>query len=93
MNNDINTLMNRIIELERIVAHKQQQQISYPIDDISKTILANKLGSVVSSAKSATSENQNVNEAGVATYSVLQAPDAFVQVTINGTVYYLPAYL
>lgn len=49
--------------------------------------------SVVStSSKSATSENQAVNEGGVATYSVLKAPDAFLQVVIGGIIYYLPIF-
>lgn len=90
--NDINNLINRIAELERIVAERKNQQISYPLDDISKQILSEKLASVVASTKVATSENQAVNEAGAASYNVLKSPDAFVQVTVNGTIYYLPAF-
>ncbi len=41
------------------------------------------------SSKGATSENQAVNEGGAATYSVLGVPDGFLQININGTVYYL----
>ena len=47
---------------------------------------------LVSSSKSATSENKSVNEAGVATYSVLNPPDAFIQITVNGTLYYIPVF-
>lgn len=44
------------------------------------------------SSKLANSENQAVNEAGAASYSVLNAPDGFVQATVGGTTYYLPAF-
>lgn len=44
------------------------------------------------SAKGATSENQTVSESGSSTYSVLTAPDAFLQVTIGVTTYYIPVF-
>lgn len=90
--NDIHNLINRITELERIVENRTHQQISYPLDDISKQILSEKLASVVSSSKVSTSENQTVNESGSGSYNVLKAPDAFVQVTVNGTLYYIPVF-
>jgi hypothetical protein len=92
MNPDIQSLINRINELEAFVALKKQQQIAYPLDEVSKIVLSGKLAAISSSTKSATSENQAVNEGGAGTYNVLKAPDIFVQATINGTVYYLPAF-
>ena len=50
------------------------------------------LGDITTSAKSASSENQAVSESGSSSYSVLKPPDAFVQVTLNATVYYIPVY-
>lgn len=47
---------------------------------------------LVQSAKAASSENKSVNEGGVATYSVLNTPDGFMETTINGTTYNLPYY-
>lgn len=44
------------------------------------------------SNKSASAENKTVNEAGASSYAVLNPPDRFVKVTINGTVNNLPAY-
>jgi cell division septum initiation protein DivIVA len=44
------------------------------------------------STKTASSEFQAVNEAGAAAYSVLKQHDGFLQITIDGTVYYLPYY-
>ena len=41
-----------------------------------------------SSSKSATSENKAVNEAGAATYSVLNPPDRFIRIGDNN----VPAY-
>lgn len=50
-------------------------------------------GSILSaSSKSASSENQVVDEGGVATYSVMKTPDAFLQVTISGAVKYIPIF-
>lgn len=50
------------------------------------------LASITTSNKSATSENQSVDEGGLATYSVLKAPDAFIQITISGAVKYIPIF-
>ena len=47
---------------------------------------------IITSTKSATSENQGVNEGGVASYSVMNKPDGFLQITISGVVYYLPYF-
>lgn len=47
---------------------------------------------IVTSAKSSTSENQAVNEGGVATYSVMTTPDGFLQITIGETIYYIPIF-
>lgn len=44
------------------------------------------------SSKSASSENQSVNEAGAAAYSVMKSPDGFLQVSVSGTTYYLPYF-
>ena len=45
------------------------------------------------SSKSASSENQVVNEAGAATYSVLKPPDGFEKRIVNGIAHYYPFYL
>lgn len=44
------------------------------------------------SSKGATTENQAVDEGGSATFSVLKAPDGFLQMTIGTTVYYIPIF-
>lgn len=44
------------------------------------------------SSKSASSENQAVDEGGSATYSVLKAPDGFLELTIGTIKYYLPIF-
>lgn len=45
------------------------------------------------SAKSATSENKAVNEAGAAAYSVMDKPDGFLEIELNGTTYHVPYFL
>lgn len=48
---------------------------------------------LLTSTKSATSENQAVDEGGASTYSVLKAPDGFVEVYLDdGTLIYLPYF-
>jgi hypothetical protein len=45
------------------------------------------------SAKGAGTENSVVNEGGSSVYSVLTAPDGFLQTTISSTTYYIPIYI
>lgn len=47
---------------------------------------------LATSAKGATSENQTVNEGGVASYAVLGIPTGYLQVTIDATAYYIPYF-
>ena len=50
-------------------------------------------GSVLTvSTKGANTEDVAVDEGGVATYSVMNDPDGFLQVTVGGTIYYLPYF-
>jgi hypothetical protein len=44
------------------------------------------------SSKSASSENESIDENGVALHSVLKSPDGFLIVTINSIDYFLPYY-
>ena len=48
---------------------------------------------IVVSTKSATSENKAVDEAGAATYSVMNKPDGFFEVLVAGTLRYIPFFL
>lgn len=50
------------------------------------------LSIIVVSSKGITTENQAVNEAGAASYSVLKAPDLFLQLRVSGTTYYIPVF-
>lgn len=50
------------------------------------------LARVVVSTKTLASENQAVAEGGVANYSVLKPPDAWLQVIVSGTTYYIPVF-
>jgi len=47
---------------------------------------------VTTSAKSATSESQAVNESGSASYGVLSNPNGFLQLTIGSSIYYIPYF-
>jgi len=47
---------------------------------------------VKTSNKGNDSEDQAVNEGGVATYSVLKEPDDFLEVVVDTVTYYIPVY-
>lgn len=65
----------RLIELERLMDGLKNASQTNP--DIAKT-----LGLILTgtSAKSASAENQAVNESGSGTYSVLKPPDRFIRI-------------
>lgn len=44
------------------------------------------------SSKGASTEDQAINEGGVATYNVMGDPDGFLEVEINQTIYYIPYF-
>jgi hypothetical protein len=88
-------LLKRIEALEaEIIALKNTTTIPREVDQafrdrfglVNYAILAGSL-------KSASSENQSVDEAGIATYSVLKPPDGFRQFVVGGTPLYFPYYL
>lgn len=84
-------LQEQINELQE---WKESMESSYSIPlNIDQAFRARFSGaSLANSTKSASSENQPVNEGGVATYDVLKPPDAFLQVNIQGTVCYIPIF-
>ena len=88
----MNELEQRIDALENFVLSlKANATIPIEIDNAFRERLAGTAG-VASSSKSATSENQVVNESGSSTYSVLKAPDLFAEVQVGGSILYLPAF-
>ena len=64
--------------------------IPYDIDQAFQQRIGDKTLKV--STKGVNTEDQAVNEGGVATYDVLGDPDGFLQITIANTIYYLPYY-
>lgn len=86
-------LTARIVALEnRLKTFEAASTIPYEVDQAFRSRLKSSLGLSVS-AKSATSENKAVNEAGASSYSVLNIPDGFLQVTVGATTYYVPIFL
>lgn len=47
---------------------------------------------VIISGTSATAHNKTVNEGGVASYSVMDKPNGFMQVVFKGTMYVIPYF-
>lgn len=85
-------------EVEALKAWKRSLESSHSIplniDQSFRARLIKNSGSLLTtSGKSATSENQGVNESGALSYSVLGPPDKYVEITIGGVVNYIPAYL
>lgn len=91
MNED---LQKRIDDLEKkFKAIEASATIPKPVEDAFRERLRLEIiSSITNSSKPSSSEGQLVDEAGIATYSVLKNPDAYLQVIINGTVYYLSAW-
>lgn len=86
--------LKRLETLEaQIKALNNNATIPFETGEAFKARILQDAGVVFTSSKSVTSENKSVNEAGASTYSVLNAPDGFLQVTLLGNIYYLPYYL
>lgn len=77
----------------KVKALESFSTIPYSVDQAFRSRFnLNAMTPLEGSTKAASSENQSVNEAGVDAYSVLNPPDAFLQVTISGTTYYIPVF-
>lgn len=70
---------------------KASASIPFEVDAALRDRLSALTGLTVS-GKGANSEDQTVDEAGAASYAVLNDPVGFLQVDIGGTTYYLPYY-
>lgn len=94
MNPEIEQLKKDIEELKRTVdALRSSTTIPLEVDAAFRKRFGIKDFSKLStSTKSATSENQAVNEAGAASYSVLKAPDGFDERLDGSTVKYYPYF-
>lgn len=78
---------------EKVKSLENYTTISYPVEQAFRTRFQfDSLTPITGSVKGVTSENQSVNEAGIAVYSVLKPPDAFLQVTVGSTTYYIPVF-
>lgn len=97
MNNteeQVKILQEKIVTLERrLNLLESTTTIPFSVEQAFRSRLEiDTLAQFEASAKSATSENQAVNEGGSASYSVLKAPDGFRQNTSGGTTFYIPYY-
>jgi hypothetical protein len=82
-------------ELEELKAWKKSLEASSTIplniDQSFRTRFPK--GSVFTvSTKGVDTEDVSVNEAGIAAYAVMNDPDGFLQVTVAGTIYYVPYF-
>lgn len=89
-----NSLMEKVKNLEQENKKlRANSTIPYSVEQAFRVRLGD-LGDdeLAVSTKGANSENQAVNEGGLATYDVLGDPVGFLEVDLGGTVYYLPYY-
>lgn len=82
-----NDLEQRVAALEALI--QSMQHLHTAPQDFRKALTD--AGLSVSS-KGASTEDQAVNEGGAAAYAVMGDPDGFLQVTIAGTIYYVPYF-
>jgi hypothetical protein len=80
-------LEQRVMELERLLRDLQSPNQITP--EFQKVLDSYGLST---SSKGATTENKTVNESGSDSYAVMDKPDGFLEVSINGTIYYLPYF-
>lgn len=85
---EIEELKKKVKSLESFTSISNEVEQAFRIR-LGVENLASNLGE---SGKSATSENQAVNEAGMDSYDVLKKPDSFLEVNISGTLYYIPVF-
>lgn len=89
-----NEMQRKIDELtQKLESFNNSTTFSFESDQAFRTrFRLNEIPLLTVSSKGSTSENQAVDEAGSATYSVLKAPDGFLQVPVNGSTYYIPIF-
>lgn len=75
-----------------IQALKNTATIPYEVDSAFRDRLGIDQLGLKGSTKVATSENVSIDEGGVAVKTALGAPDAFKQMSINGTTFYIPVW-
>lgn len=86
-------LLARIELLEsKFIALENSTTIPLEIDRSFRDRFGDIVASLSVSSKGVNTEDQSVNEGGSATYSVMGDPDGFLQITINGTIYYIPYF-
>lgn len=92
MEEQVKLLEQRVMRLEKEDKKlRSSTTIPFDIDQAFRARLKSITGLSVSS-KGVNTEDQAVNEAGVAAYDVLGDPDGFLEINIGGTIYYLPYY-
>lgn len=90
MNPDIKRLEERIKQLEtKLEALGNSSTIPFNVDRAFRTRLAS--SNLATSSKSASSEDEAIDEAGIATHNVLKRPDGYLQADISG-IKYIPFY-
>lgn len=92
--NELEQLQNRIEELENWKL-SMEKSFSIPLEiqqSFKKRFIDPISQPITLSTKSVDSEDITINEAGAATKVALDDPDAFLQLKVGTTTYYLPAY-
>lgn len=83
-----------IIELtNRLNALDNNATIPLQTGEAIKARVLTDAGVALLSTKSASSESESINEAGIASHSVLPLPDGYLEVTLSGVIRYVPFYL
>ena len=88
-------IQEQIADLQRqLDALKSATSIPYEIDQAFRNRFnLSSFASLAASSKAAGAENVGIDEAGVATHTVLGAPDGFRQFSVGGSTLHFPYFL
>lgn len=88
---EINQLKRQVEELtQRLNALSSTATIPWEVDAAFRDRLGGSL--ITTSTKGVNSEDVTINEAGSGTFVVMNDPDAFLQVIVEGTIYHIPVF-
>jgi len=86
MSDEIKQINTRIEQLEKLVFGRKLNQIQFPLDEMSKTVIAQNASTTIAGAGSFGTQTVSVVGGGGGTVTVPAQPSGTVKVNINGII-------